>query len=530
MFKNHPKGLIAAALANMGERFGFYTMMAILVLFLQTKFGLDGSTAGIIYSTFYFSIYILAFVGGIIADRTRNFNGTILAGLLFMALGYVLIAIPTPTPVPDASYALMLTLTCLGLFVIAFGNGLFKGNLQALVGKMYDNEQYDKMRDSGFSIFYMFINVGAIFAPLMAVAIRNWWVKANGFIYNADAPTWCHGLLSGVLDGEGKESLTQFAQQVGHADVPLEQFAADYLNVFTTGFHYAFMCAIVAMMISLWIFLANKKKFPGVPKKAEEAKAGVAAKPVVEMSVKEIRQRIYALFAVFGVVIFFWFSFHQNGLTLTMFAKEFTDLSAMKINLGFTSIEGAEVFQSINPLCVVLLTPIIVGLFGWLRARNMEPTAPGKIAIGMGIAALGFVVMAVGSYVSDLPLWSDLFAKSVDPVTGKEVVTVVKVLPEAAKVTPLLLIGTYIILTIAELFISPLGISFVSKVAPPHLQGVMQGGWLAATAIGNQLLFIGAILYESIPIWMTWTVFVVACTLSMCTMLAMLKWLDRVTK
>ena len=153
MFKNHPKGLLAAALANMGERFGFYTMMAILVLFLQAKFGLNGTNAGYIYSTFYFSIYILALVGGIIADKTRNYKGTIMAGILMMALGYLLIAIPSPTPVSNVT--LYLTITCVGLFVIAFGNGLFKGNLQALVGQMYDNEQYSKMRDSGFSLFYM---------------------------------------------------------------------------------------------------------------------------------------------------------------------------------------------------------------------------------------------------------------------------------------------------------------------------------------------------------------------------------------
>ncbi|HQB46737.1 MAG TPA: MFS transporter, partial [Polyangiaceae bacterium] len=128
MFKNHPKGLLAAALANMGERFGFYTMMAILVLFLQAKFGLSGTHAGIIYSVFYFSIYILAFVGGLIADRTRRYKGTILVGLIIMALGYVLIAIPTPTPSPNPT--LFLVLTCVGLFTIAFGNGLFKGNLQ----------------------------------------------------------------------------------------------------------------------------------------------------------------------------------------------------------------------------------------------------------------------------------------------------------------------------------------------------------------------------------------------------------------
>lgn len=534
MFKGQPKGLIAAALANMGERFGFYTMMAILLLFLQAKYGLDGTKAGLIYSIFYFSIYILAFVGGVIADKTRNFKGTILAGLLCMSLGYVLIAIPTPTPVPASSYGLFLALTCFGLFVIAFGNGLFKGNLQALVGKMYDNKQYGPVRDSGFSIFYMFINIGAIFAPLMAVAVRNWWVKTNGFAYNPDAPAWCHGLLSNVLKDDGMTELTRFASESGYPATELTQFANDYLGVFTTGFHYAFMCAIGAMLISLVIFIANKKKFPGnepvaVPAAASAASAGKESAPAPEMTATEIRQRLYALLAVFAVVIFFWFSFHQNGLTLTMFAKEFTDLSGMKIDLGFTSIEGAEVFQSINPLCVVLLTPIVVGLFGWLRARGKEPSAPRKIAIGMGIAATAFAVMAIGSYVADLPLWSSLFQKVSDPATGKDVVNAISVLPEAAKVTPFLLIGTYIILTIAELFISPLGISFVSKVAPPQYQGVMQGGWLGATAIGNQLLFIGAILYEHIPIWMTWTVFVVACVLSMFTMLAMLKWLERVT-
>lgn len=155
-----------------------------------------------------------------------------------------------------------------------------------------------------------------------------------------------------------------------------------------------------------------------------------------------------------------------------------------------------------------------MALFGWLRSRGIEPSTPKKIAIGMFIAALAFVVMAIGSY--GLPLQKDVLAMG-----G---------LADAQKVTPFLLIGTYFILTVAELFISPLGISFVSKVAPPQYQGVMQGGWLGATAVGNQLLFIGAIFYESIPVWMTWGVFVVACLISMGTMLAMLKWLERVAK
>ncbi len=507
MFKGQPKGLIAAALANMGERFGFYTMMAVLVLFLQTKYNLDGTKAGLIYATFYFSIYFLSVAGGYIADKTKNFKGTILAGLIMMAVGYVLISIPTATPVPASSYMVSLISTCVGLFVIAFGNGLFKGNLQALVGKMYDNPEYDSKRDSGFSIFYMFINIGAIFAPLLAVAVRNWWLQTNNFVYNADVPTWCHGILDNNISDHNLQQVTAFAGEYGYGAERLSEFASSYLNVFTTGFHYAFMCAVVAMAISLAVFIVNKNKFPG---NEPSVAANAAASDAPAMSADEIKQRIYALLAVFGVVIFFWFSFHQNGLTLTMFAKDYTDLSQLKIDLGFTTIEGAEVFQSINPLCVVLLTPLVVMIFNML---NMS--APRKIAIGMGIAALGFAVMAFGSYVSDLPMFSSLATNA---------------LSDGAKVTPWLLIGTYIILTCAELFISPLGISFVSKVAPPQYQGLMQSGWLAATALGNQLLFIGAMLYESIPIWLTWTVFVAACMISMFTMLFMVKWLEKVTK
>ncbi len=501
MFKNHPKGLLAAAFANMGERFGFYTMMAILVLFLQAKFGLSGTDAGLIYSVFYFSIYILAFIGGIIADKTQNYKGTILAGIVVMALGYAMIAIPSPTPVENKTMSLVIV--CLGLFVIAFGNGLFKGNLQALVGQMYDNEAYSKMRDSGFSLFYMFINVGAIFAPMAAVWVRNWWLGENGFGYNADLPALCHGYIDGTLTPAASEHFTKLSSEVsGGAVSDLATFAADYLNVFTTGFHYAFMIAMVAMGISLFIYIKNRSIFPNPQVKA----SGSAA--VADMDVKEVRQRILALMAVFFVVIFFWFSFHQNGLTLTFFANEYTNLEMFGMRIT------PELFQSLNPFFVVFLTPIVMAVFAWQNARGKEPSTPKKIAIGMGIAALAYIVMACGSYMADLPLHSEIKAAGASSV----------------KVTPLLLLVTYFILTIAELYISPLGISFVTKVAPPKYQGIMQGGWLGATAIGNQLLFIGAVMYESIPIWLTWTVFVVACLISMTTMLVMLKWLEKVAK
>lgn len=510
MFKGHPKGLIASALANMGERFGFYTMMAILALFLQAKFGLDGKNTGYIYATFYALIYILSLVGGVIADKTRNFKGTIMMGIIVMALGYVLMAIPTPTPVPNK--ALYLTLTCIGLFVIAFGNGLFKGNLQALVGQMYDNLKDDTKRDSGFSIFYMFINVGAIFAPLTAIGVRNWWLGNNGFEYNAELPALCHSQLEDSITPETMETFQAMANEASGTTVTnLTAFANEYLNVFSTGFHYAFAVAIIAMAISFVIYMLNKKSFPNPKAVAKTTTDNENATEEIKMDIKEVKRRMYALFAVFGVVIFFWFSFHQNGLTLTFFARDYTllEIGPWKIS--------AEIFQSMNPFFVVLLTPIILGFFGWLNSKGIEPSTPRKIAIGMFIAALGFVVMSLGSL--GLPLF-----ESIDSSVGGTP------LADSQKVTPFLLMGAYFIMTVAELFISPLGISFVSKVAPPQYQGVMQGGWLGATALGNQMLFIGAILYETIPLWMTWGLFVVVCMISMTTMLFMLKWLERVAK
>ncbi|MBO5381899.1 MAG: peptide MFS transporter [Bacteroides sp.] len=521
MFSKHPKGLIAAALANMGERFGFYIMMAILTLFISAKFGLSETTTGYIYSAFYASIYILALAGGFIADKTKNFKGTILAGLIMMAFGYLIIAIPTPTPVPNLP--LYLTLTCLGLAVIAFGNGLFKGNLQALVGQMYDDPKYSSLRDSGFQIFYMFINIGGFFAPWIAIGVRNWFLKANGYDYDATLPELCHQYLEqgSEMTPQALENLNKLAGKVvldGTAVTDLGAFVNNYLDVFNRGFHYAFMAAIVAMGISLIIYMMNKAKFPDPGQRvvaAKDDKKQIVTKQEIEMSATEIRQRIYALFAVFGVVIFFWLSFHQNGYSLTYFARDYVDLSVINIDLGFTQIKGAEIFQCVNPFFVVTLTPLIMWLFGSMKQKGKEFSTPMKIAIGMGIAALAYVFLMVFSFT--LPSKDALANMTADQI-------------DAIRVTPWIMIGLYFILTVAELFISPLGLSFVSKVAPPHLQGLMQGCWLAATALGNSLLFIGGILYTTVPIWACWLVFVGATAASMIVMLSMVKWLERVAK
>ena len=518
MFKNHPKGLLAASLSNMGERFGFYIMMAILTLFISAKFGLSKETTGYIYSAFYASIYLLALVGGVIADRTKNYKGTIIGGLVVMALGYLLIAIPTPTVVENITP--YLALTCVGLGVIAFGNGLFKGNLQALIAQMYDDPKYSKMRDAGFQIFYMFINIGAIFAPFIAVGIRNWWLKVNGFDYNADLPELCHQYLKSgdAMPQQALANLQDLSQKVsigGQQFADTKAFVSSYLGVFSEGFHYAFAAAIIMIVVSTIIFLVNKSYFPNANKTVAPTQAeDKPSAQEIKMSAQEIRQRIYALFAVFAVVIFFWMSFHQNGYSLTYFAKDYVNLSTIKIDLGFTVIKGAEIFQAVNPLFVVLLTPIVMSIFGSLAKKGKEPSAPRKIAYGMLVAALGFLIMFVGSMNLLSP---------VEQTAAVEAGT-------ASFVSPNWLISTYLVLTFGELLLSPIGISFVSKVAPPKYKGMMMGGWFVATAIGNYLTSIPALLWEKTSLTVIWGVLILLCFISFIFIMLIMKRLEKVSK
>ena len=206
--REHPKGLIPAAIANMGERFGYYIMNAVLLLFLCSKFGISDDLAGWIYAVFYFLIYVLSLPGGMIADRTQKYKTTIISGLLVMALGYAMLSIPVFSESDGGGVSWILIFTCFALLIIAFGNGLFKGNLQAIVGQMYDNfeaeaakkgpealETAKRRRDSGFQIFYVFINIGGVIAPFIAPLLREFWLKHHGLAYNADLPRLCHKFL-----------------------------------------------------------------------------------------------------------------------------------------------------------------------------------------------------------------------------------------------------------------------------------------------------------------------------------------------
>lgn len=480
MFKSHPKGLLAAALSNMGERFGYYIMNAVLVLFLCSKFGLSDTTAGTIYSVFYAGIYILSLVGGLIADRTQNYKGTIASGLVVMALGYVILSIPILSTSSNMGW--LLPLTCFALFCIAFGNGLFKGNLQAIVGQMYDNFEAEaakegeealriakSKRDSGFQIFYVFINVGGVIAPFVAPLLREWWLKANNFVYNANLPALCHKYIAQGTDmaaGDMQNLQTQMAAAGGNL-ADLGTTCTQYLQVFNEGVHYSFIASVVAMLISLVIFMAYKKKFPTPSKKAAQAAVSYTAEEKKAMAT-EIKQRMYALFAVLGIAIFFWFSFHQNGMSLSLFARDFVDSSSI----------APEIWQAINPFFVITLTPIIMAIFGSMARRGKVISTPRKIAIGMAIAGMAFLFLGIFSYIQNYPSAETFRALPAETSM-------------ALKTGPWVLIVLYFFLTVAELFISPLGLSFVSKVAPKSMQGLCQGLWLGATAVGNLLLWIG---------------------------------------
>ncbi|MBQ6047168.1 MAG: peptide MFS transporter [Bacteroidales bacterium] len=517
--KEHPKGLIPAALSNMGERFGYYIMNAVLVLFICSKFGISDEVSGIMFAVFYFLIYVLSLPGGIIADRTQNYKGTIISGLVVMALGYVLLAIPVFSEGTGVTFALILAM--LALILIACGNGLFKGNLQAIVGQLYDNFEAEaakkgpealalakSKRDPGFQIFYVFINIGGVIAPFVAPLIRGWYLKAQGLVYNADLPRLCHGYVQNTAKPEDLDNLAQITSGADFnvAAEGLGEFCTNYLTVYNTGVHYSFIASVAAMLISLFIFLAVKNKLPNPVKKVKAAVQEYAPEER-QAQAKEIKQRLYALYAVLGIAVFFWFSFHQNTQSLSIFARDFVDTSSIP----------PEVWQCINPFFVIILTPIIMLIFGSLAKKGRDVSTPKKIALGMFIAACAYIFLVVIAIIQNYP-------------SGETF----KALPEATKIamkaSPSVLIITYFFLTVAELFISPLGLSFVSKIAPKHLQGICQGLWLSATAIGNLIIFLGVKMLNAFPHqWYTWAVFAIICLISMAIMLGMLKWLERIT-
>lgn len=547
MFKNQPAGLYVLSLANTGERFGYYTMLAIFLLFLQAKFGLDSTVSGQIYAGFLALVYFMPLIGGWVADKW-SFSKCVVSGLGIMFLGYMVMAIPT-----DIRSTSSLVILCAALVLIACGTGLFKGNLQVMVGDLYNEARYSGQRDAAFSLFYMAINIGSMFAPMAATAMCNLAMKAQSFTYVASLPAICNAYLDG---SENAAELIAVATENGmNPGSDLAAFASNYISTLSTGYSYAFAIACGSLIVSFLIYFLGRRTYAHIltdRKLPGAAKTAAAAGP--ELTPAQTKQRVVALLLVFAVVIFFWMVFHQNGATLTEFAKSCTSPEAsgwtrigfnvwalMSVAVGvyaifnlfqskglvsrlisvviialvgwalwyfysttpepLTGIQPQQ-YQQFNPFYVVALTPFSLALFGWLAKRRSEPSAPRKIGYGMIMAAVAYGVMLVGS---------------------------LSIVGTSASVSPNWLISTYLLLTFAELLLSPMGISFVSKVAPPKLKGSMMGGWFAATAVGNYLVSIPMLLWGKISTAMLWGILVAICLVSAAFIFSIMKKLEAAT-
>ena len=558
MFKNQPKGLFALALANTGERFGYYTMLAIFLLFIQAKFGFDAAVATQIYSIFLAGVYFMPLFGGMLADRI-GFGRCVTLGIAVMFLGYLCLAIPTGA---DTVGKIMMFGA---LALIAIGTGLFKGNLQVMVGNLYDDPKYADKRDSAFSLFYMAINIGAMFAPSMAKAVTNFFLGKSGLFYDANIPAIAHQILDGNMANADKLT-TLMGSMSGAAGMDITQFSSMYIEKLSTAYNYGFGVACISLIISVLIYFSCRSWFKHADvnakqlAKANNGAAAVNAEP--ELSKEQTKSRITALMLVFAVVIFFWMAFHQNGATLTIFARDYTShdvfgLTRIGFNIWSLALIAVSIytlfnifqsdskkgkiisgvvtaalwggayalyagmpepvkiqpsdFQQFNPFFVVALTPVSLAIFGALASKGKEPSAPRKIGMGMLVAAIGFLIMTMGSMGLASP--KELGGAVSDTL-----------------VSPNWLISTYLVLTFAELLLSPMGISFVSKVAPPKYKGAMMGCWFAATAIGNYLVSIPGLLWNKIHLWGVWSVLISMCLVSAIFIFSIMKKLETATK
>lgn len=556
MFKGQPKGLFALALANTGERFGYYTMLAIFTLFLQAKFGYTSGEASNIYGGFLALVYFLPFIGGILADKF-GYGKMVTTGIAIMFAGYVSLAIPT-----GADMIGKISMFA-ALFMISVGTGLFKGNLQVMVGNLYDSPEMSKKRDSAFSLFYMAINIGALFAPTAADKITNFVMSKHGMAYDSNLPALAHKVIDGTANTAQIDNFSSLiSSHTASAGMDISLYAQQFLETLSKSYHYGFAVACLSLIVSMAIYYGFRYTFKQADYNSK-TQVDNGHKPV-ELTKKQTRQRITALLLVFSVVIFFWMAFHQNGLTLTFFARDYTTQSAEGLTrIGFdvwnlvlivigvysafaiaqtetakskiiaSTVFGAavvglivkycgftdptvhftpQIFQQFNPFFVVALTPVSMAVFAALAKRGKEPSAPRKIGIGMLIAALGFTLMAVGSWLLPMPGTDAQLAAT------------------SARVTPNLLISTYLVLTFAELFLSPMGISFVSSVAPPKYKGMMMGGWFAATAVGNYLTSVIGNIWGHMPLGYMWLILVTLCGVSAIFIFSIMKKLEGATK
>lgn len=389
MASKHPSGLYVLFFTEMWERFGFYLMLALFSLYLNEARGYSQAGSINMYKWYMTLVYLTPFFGGLFADRIFGYRKAVITGALLLAAGYFLFAINHPVAFYGA------------LALLIFGNGLFKPNISTLVGNLYP--QGDSRRDSAFSIFYMGINIGALFAGPVGEAVRQ--KLGWGLAFATAGLGMVLGLIVFLIFWRHLEIADQRSSVSAILDVPL-------------GPEY------------------EDRPDP----------------PHVE------RQRIIALAITCGIVMLFWMSFHQNGSTLTFWARDRTQREVIILGHSFGSIPPG-VFSSFNSLFVIFLTPLLVGFMARLRKLGWEPSTPGKIGIGMVLTAAAFGIMALAG------------------LTGGD----------TSKVSMWWLISSYFVITVGELLVSPMGLSMVTKLAPRRMTAMLMGGWFISTSFGNWL-------------------------------------------
>jgi POT family proton-dependent oligopeptide transporter len=563
----HPAGLRVLFLTEMWERFGFYLMLGILFLYMtdQLKGGLGfgDSSANDIYGTYLALVYLTPFVGGLLADRIFGYRKTIIAGGALMAMGYLTLAVPGE----------MAFYIALGLIII--GNGLFKPNISTLLGNLYNKPQYSAMKDKGYNIFYMGINIGAFICNFVAAWLRNefgW-----GFAFAAAGIGMIIGLVI-FITGSKHIREADIKKASTAADMPMSRIM---LTIFVPAIAFAVLGAFIGGLLGIGNIFGSVSNdaflFACIPVTYFYLSTYLKAS-------SEDKKPIGSLLYIYAVVIIFWAIFHQNGNVLTGWAQSNTwrtmpenligvghtlgmveevdavpsCVESSKVKEGETirdvttlfilkdvapakadsmmavlaadstlqvkidridskpgaakatstlavnvpsrlegkhladqflskgyfkaltyndylntlpkdqwpadgehaSLISTELFQSINPFFVVLLTPLVLGFFGFMTSRGKGFSTPTKIALGLFVTGLSTLVMIMAVNASD---------------NG------------ANKVSMLWLIGTYAVITAGELCLSPMGLSLVSKLSPQRLTAVMMGGWFLSTSIGNKL-------------------------------------------
>ncbi len=442
--KGHPKGLYVLFVTEMWERFSYYGMRALFILFMTKALLFDKAYASEIYGSYTGLVYLTPLLGGYMADRYWGNRKSIIIGGILMAVGQFLMFL-AGTYYQDVTMAT--NYMFVGLTFLIIGNGFFKPNISTMVGQLYPAG--DKRVDSAFTIFYMGINLGAFIAPLLCGYLGDT-KNAGDFRWGFLAA--CVGMILSLIlfiSLKNKYIVTPEGEQIGEKPnsarqeestekIPMSPFRVISTLFILIGTYVAFKYYYELDLIGSFIFSLTIA-----------APYFIVSDPTLS---KVEKQRIWVIYIAAFFVIFFWSAFEQAGASLTYFAEEQTDRNL------FGSTIPASYFQSVNAVAIVIFAPLFVWLWGWLGNKNMEPASPFKQAIGLFLLAIGYLVIAFG-------------VKGLDP---------------SAKVSMVWLLSLYTIHTFGELCLSPIGLSMVNKLAPVKLASLLMGVWFLSTAAANK--------------------------------------------